>query len=92
VNKDNKSKLLEHYGKTIAVDKQNGLVTMATIERIFDATILYYSNNHISRTYDDRIGEFFSCEGILKFFLRKKKAPRRNRQVFGYRCSSTQRL
>jgi hypothetical protein len=55
LNKDNKSKLLEHYGKTIAVDRQNGLVTMATIERIFDATILYYSNNHISRTYDDRI-------------------------------------
>jgi len=59
VNKDNKSKLLEHYGKTIAVDKQNNLVTMATIERIFDATILYYSNNHISRTYDDRIGDYF---------------------------------
>jgi len=55
LNKDNKSKLLEHYGKTIAVDKQNGLVTMVTVERIFDATILYYSNNHISRTYDDRI-------------------------------------
>lgn len=55
LNKDGKAKLLEHYGKTIPVERVQGIISMPTIERIFDATILYYSRDHIVRTYEERI-------------------------------------
>jgi chromosome segregation ATPase len=56
VSQEDKQKLLKLFSKNIQVQKQNGILSMLTIKKIFDATILYYSKDYVQRTYQERIG------------------------------------